>query len=185
MKATLGNTLYQEGVALANQRKLTEAKKVLGRCLALEPSLWQGWNVFGLCSYRLGEFKMAESAWRESLRLEPHANRAAHYLEELATYEEFLPHFQQALEKAQAQKWKQALVQLKALPYREFVLFSNFEGLCQLGRRRLELARDAWSRSLRLDTTNPLALRYLREVPDHTEKAKGFLNKLIIGRSGT
>jgi tetratricopeptide (TPR) repeat protein len=184
MQGNLAHFYYSQAVALANDNQLTRAKEQLQQSLSLKPDLWQGWNVLGLCCYRLGEFALTKEAWERSRELMPEQNPAEEYL---ATFHSpvlsrIQRQYKSALTSAQQGEYGCAVKILQERSFSSFVRFSNLLGLCHYALGDTSSALKAWGHSLRMDTANPLALYYIQEVTTpKPEKAEGAFARLWRG----
>lgn len=165
MKSQLARFYYDQALDLALTDQLSLAKEKLDACLSLNPQLWQGWNLLGLCCYRLGDFPQCKEAWTRSIELTPE-NPAEVYLTSLSSLSQVLADYHTALGHALDGNYRRALriMEAKSFPSYEIVRFANLLGLCQFAVGEKNAAFVSWGKSLRLDKTNPWALHYIREA---------------------
>jgi tetratricopeptide (TPR) repeat protein len=75
--------LLRLGAVLIKLGKREEARSFLESLTQKYPMYTVGWWNLGIIYYQLGEIELAESAWEESLRLEPDNNQVRVRLEQL------------------------------------------------------------------------------------------------------
>lgn len=158
---------YNKGLKLAKQKYISDAVQELKKAVSIDGAGTEGWDLLGLCYYRLGEYKNAEYCWSESLKLKPEGIDASRYLEEVSTLLNALaPVLSDIEELAAKRKFKRASSRFEKeiIPFfgPAAALF-NFGGLLRyaVGDRREAIG--FWKKTLELDRSNPQAVYYILE----------------------
>lgn len=66
------DALFNLGMMLSDQRKLTEAASLIERFLRLVPDSSKGWTALGVAQARNGEIEAAKGALSQALEIDPH-----------------------------------------------------------------------------------------------------------------
>lgn len=69
--ANHGDALFNLGMMLSDQRKLTEATAVLSRFVSLVPDSSNGWTALGVAESRNGNVEGAKTALSQALKIDP------------------------------------------------------------------------------------------------------------------
>ncbi len=69
--ANHADALYNLGMMLSDQRKLTEAASLLARFVSLVPDSSNGWTALGVAESRNGNVQGAKTALRQALEIDP------------------------------------------------------------------------------------------------------------------
>ena len=83
MKPNHHRALLRLGAVLIKLGKRYEARSFMESLTEKYPMYTVGWWNLGIVYYQLGQLKQAESAWEQSLRLEPYNNQMRIRLEQL------------------------------------------------------------------------------------------------------
>lgn len=116
------DALYNLGMMLSDQRKLTDAAELLGRFVSLVPDSSNGWTALGVAESRNGNVQGAKTALSQALEIDPQNAYALRNLGALLVNEspeEALPILAQAA---------------SLMPQDQAALYGHAQCLLQLGR---------------------------------------------------
>lgn len=165
MFENLSRYYYNQGLQEARQRQIGMAVRSLASAVSFDSKNAQAWNLAGLCHYRLGSFKTARWCWQKSMEIQPAANGAAAYLDDLEqNLQAAAPAFNKVASLATQKKYRQAARILREEICSRFgsaAALYNYLGVLEvLGGKPGEAAR-CWESVLKIDSGNAAAERYL------------------------
>lgn len=185
IKKALNTSNYHYNIALdkAQVRDLSGAIDSLNMSLRYNKRNINSRNLLGLIYFEMGEVVMALSHFVISVNYSNKNNVAVKYLRELKdnptrleTANQMSKKFNQALSYAYQRSFDLAEVQLRSVvstnPH--FVKGYLLLALCSIESSNNKRARKALKRVLKIDRTNPIAIRYLKEIGETEES----INKL-------
>ena len=180
---SLSNVLYNEGLEKAGVRDLTGAVASLHQSLKLDKNNIPARNLLGLIYYETGEIVAALSEWVISKNLQPDDNLADKYMDmvrnspaQLDDINQTIKKFNIALNYCQQDSLDLAVIQLKKVLSLNsgFLKAHLLLALLYLKAGNYERAKIEAQKTLKLDTGNVMAKRYLKEAD----------SMLIPGESG-
>ncbi len=169
----MSNTYYNMGLAKAQVRDLCGAADLLRRSIRLNKKNIQARNLLGLVYFEMGECVSALSEWVISKNFQPHKNIADNYLKliqsnptRLDTMNQTIKKYNQALEYANQKDYDMAVIQLKKVLSLNPNLIKGHQllALVYIKNKEYSKAKKAINRSLKIDFSNTLSLRYLQEI---------------------
>lgn len=175
----LSNTLYNDGLEKANVRDLSGAADSLRKSLRYYKANIPARNLLGLVYYEMGEVVDALSEWVISRSLKPDKNPAEQYLEaiqsnrsRLSSVNQTIKKYNQALLYCRQDSKDLAIIQLKKVLSMNPGLIKGRQllALLYMEEGKYERAKKELSDAIKIDTSNLLTLRYLREVNQHLQK---------------
>ncbi len=183
----IANTYYNLGLERAKYRDLSGAAELLKKALRFNKYQTDARNLLGLIYYEMGEVGDALIQWVISLNLQPSANRADYYLDNiqrnkvsLEICSQQVKKFNQALYQAQHGGEDLAILQLNRIieetPH--FVKAHILLALLYMQKEDNVRAGRSLYKVLRIDRNNPKALVLMHEVKKRTGKAEVERNKL-------
>ncbi len=170
---SLSNRYYNEGLERAEVRDLSGAIESLHQSLKLNKSNIQARNLLGLVYYECGEVVAALSEWVISKNLKPEENAADDYMElvrndpsRLETFNQTIKKFNIALNHCHQDRLDMAVIQLKKVLSMNpgFIRAHLLLALLYLNNGNYAKAKTEAQKSLKLDTGNVMAQRYLKEA---------------------
>lgn len=169
----LSNTYYNMGLAKAQIRDLTGACEMLRRSVRFNKRNTDARNLLGLVYFEMGEAVQAFSEWVISKNLQPEKNLADDYIQRLQSNAQRLDTINQTIKKynialsyAKQGNDDVAVIQLKKVLNDNPNLIKGhlLLGLLYMRKGEFEKAKKPIIKALKIDTNNPLAKRYLREI---------------------
>lgn len=173
------NHCYNDGLRRANIRDLTGAIISLKRSLQYCRQNIAARNLLGLVYYGRGEVNEALVEWIISKNLKPTDNVANYFIKKVqATPEDLekinvnIKKYNQCIQSCHQDAEDIALIQLKkvVLAHPDFVSAHQLLALLCIRKEQFERARQALTKAQRLDTTDPVTLYYLNELPAKKHK---------------
>ncbi|WP_408070492.1 tetratricopeptide repeat protein [Butyrivibrio sp. JL13D10] len=170
---SLSNRYYNEGLERAEVRDLSGAIEMLHQSLKLNKSNIQARNLLGLVYYECGEVVAALSEWVISKNLKPEENAADDYMDlvrndpsRLETFNQTIKKFNIALNHCHQDRLDMAVIQLKKVLSMNpgFIRAHLLLALLYLNNNNYAKAKTEAQKSLKLDTGNVMAQRYLKEA---------------------
>ncbi|MGN0395589.1 MAG: tetratricopeptide repeat protein, partial [Coprococcus sp.] len=174
---------YNIGLDKARVRDMSGAKEALKAALKYDKMNIDARNLLGLVYYETGEVVMALSHWVVSVNHFSGRNVAKRYIKEVRS----TPHkleatnnvarkYNQALELVKQGNKDLAFIQLRKVlsDNNKFVDGYLLLALLFIDEERYDKARKALKRVIKIDRTNPLAVRYFREMGHTDEEIMNF-----------
>lgn len=187
----LSNINYNKALEYACDDRITEAVAALRGSLELDKKNIDARNLLGLCYYRVGRAADALIQWTISYKFKKTDNIAVDYIAELessresAAMYEAVELYNEALSFAQQGNTDMAILNLKKAveKNRNLVDAMNLLALCLIERGRESEAFKLTEKVLKIDATNPLALKYYKMLKP--EKRFFLKTKINDSRSRT
>ena len=170
---SFSNYYYNQGLEKANVRDLSGAIDSLKLCLRINKYHIEARNLLGLVYFEMGESVAALSEWVISKNLCPEKNVADDYIRaiqkspsQLESINHTSRKFNLALGYCHQDSKDLAVIQLKKIlsDNPNFVQGHLLLALLYMDTAEWERARKELNRTLRIDTANTTALRYMKEV---------------------
>ncbi|WP_022762488.1 tetratricopeptide repeat protein [Butyrivibrio sp. AD3002] len=170
---SLSNRYYNDGLERAEIRDLSGAIESLHQSLKFNKSNIQARNLLGLVYYECGEVVAALSEWVISKNLKPEDNAADDYMDlvrndpsRLETFNQTIKKFNIALNHCHQDRLDMAIIQLKKVLSMNpgFIRAHLLLALLYLNNGNYAKAKTEAQKSLKLDTGNVMAARYLKEA---------------------
>lgn len=185
---SFANYCYNDGLSKAQVRDLSGAMNSLRQCLKFNKYHIEARNLLGLVYYETGQTVEALSEWVISKNLRPQKNIADDYIDaiqkspaQLEAINQKSRKFNLALNYCHQDSKDLAVTQLKKVLSENpnFVQAHLLLALLYLDAREWEKAQKEVKRCLRIDRTNTMALRYMKEV-EHALSAEteGHISKM-------
>ncbi len=171
----LSNRYYNEGLERAQVRNMSGAVESLHQSLKLNKRNIQARNLLGLVYYETGEVVAALSEWVISKNLKSEDNAADDYinlvqndLSRLETFNQTIKKFNIALNYCHQDSLDMAVIQLKKVLSMNpgFIRAHLLLALLYLNNGNYAKAKVEAEKSLKLDTGNVMAARYLKEAEE-------------------
>ena len=171
--SALSNRYYNEGLERAEIRNLSGAIESLHQSLKLNKSNIQARNLLGLVYYETGEVVAALSEWVISKNLKSEDNAADDYMDlvrndpsRLEMFNQTIKKFNIALKYCHQDSLDMAVIQLKKVLSMNpgFIRAHLLLALLYLNNGNYTKAKIEAEKSLKLDTGNVMAARYLKEA---------------------
>ena len=173
------NSYYNQGLQKARVRDLSGAVGCLKTSLSINKNNIKARNLLGLVYFEMGEVVMALSEWVVSKNLKPERNVAESYINRvqnnpnrLETMNQAIRRFNISLRYAREGNYDMATIQLKKVvamnPH--LIKAGLLLGLLLWKDGQPERAKRTFTRVLKIDRNNTLALRYLEEIDGQTAK---------------
>lgn len=164
----LSNISYNKALGYCNEDRITEAVAALRGSLEFDKKNIDARNLLGLCYFRLGRVADALIQWTISYKLKRTDNIAVDYIAELesaresAAMYEAIEQYNEALSYANQGNTDMAILNLKkALEKNKGLVDAmNLLSLCYIERGRETEAFKLSEKVLKIDSSNPIALRY-------------------------
>lgn len=175
----LSNAYYNMGLAKAQIRDLTGACELLRRSVRFDKKNINARNLLGLVYYEMGEAVQAFSEWVISKNIQPDKNVADDYIKRLQsnpvrldTINQTIKKYNIALNYAKQGNDDLAVIQLKKVLNTNPNLVKGHLLLSLLYMKRgdYDKARKPVIKALKIDTSNPLAKKYLIEINNMTDQ---------------
>lgn len=169
----LSNAYYNMGLAKAQIRDLTGACELLRRSVRFDKRNINARNLLGLVYFEMGEAVQAFSEWIISKNIQPEKNIADDYMKRLQsnpvrldTINQTIKKYNYALNYAKQGSDDLAVIQLKKVLNTNPNLIKGHLLLALLYMKRgdYERARKPITKALKIDSNNPLAKKYLKEI---------------------
>jgi len=169
----ISNRCYNEGLEKAKARDLSGAVVSLQNSLKINKKNTDARNLLGLIYSEMGEIVDALSEWVISTHFQPENNMAADYLSyfqnnptRLDTAEQVVKKYNTSLKLAKTGSYDLAVIQLKKLISLNGKHIKGLQllGLLNMKSDNLSQAKKYLKMILKVDTMNPLAMQYLKEV---------------------
>ncbi len=169
----LSNAYYNMGLAKAQIRDLTGACELLRRSVRFDKRNTNARNLLGLVYFEMGEAVQAFSEWIISKNIQPEKNIADDYIKRLQsnpvrldTINQTIKKYNIALNYAKQGSDDLAVIQLKKVLNTNPNLIKGHLLLALLYMKKgdYERARKPIMKSLKIDSNNPLAKKYLAEI---------------------
>ncbi len=169
----LSNAYYNMGLAKAQIRDLTGACELLRRSVRFDKRNTNARNLLGLVYYEMGETVQAMSEWVISKNLQPEKNLADDYIRRLQsnpvrldTINQTIKKYNLALGYAKQGNDDVAVIQLKKVlnSAPNMVKGHLLLALLYMKKGEFEKARKSLVKALKIDTSHPLAKKYLKEL---------------------
>ncbi|MBE5859706.1 MAG: tetratricopeptide repeat protein [Butyrivibrio sp.] len=198
----LSNKYYNEGLERAGVRNLSGATESLHQSLKLNKSNIQARNLLGLVYYECGEVVAALSEWVISKNLKPDDNAADEYMElvrndpaRLEMFNQTIKKYNIALNHCHQDRLDMAVIQLKKVLSMNpgFIRAHLLLALLYLNDGNYSKAKTEAEKSLKLDSGNVMAARYLKEaesmmlpqdVKSHDDSTKKVTGNVVRYQSG-
>lgn len=164
----LSATYYNRALEFCGDDRITEAVAELRKSLEFDKKNIDSRNLIGLCYYRLGRVADALIEWSISYKLKKTDNIAIDYIAELESAREAeamydaITKYNEALSFANQGNTDMAILNLKkALEKNKGLVDAmNLLSLCYVERGRESEAFKLAEKVLKIDCTNPIALKY-------------------------
>lgn len=171
----LSNLYYNRGLEKARVRDLSGAVLMLKRSLEMNKMNTHARNLLGLVYFEMGETVAALSQWVISKHFQEEENDADYYMELVQSNPAKLDQMNQAIKKynfalssALQESEDLAVIQLKKVISLNprFIRALQLLALLYMKSGEYEKARKHLVRAAKIDVSNTLTLRYLRELND-------------------
>lgn len=174
----ISNVLYNKGLERAKANDFTYAEEDLKKSILFYKNNISARNVLGLVYYETGRLSLALKEWVISSNIKRENNPAIDYVEyfqkntkEFQNLNESVKLYNQAVKFIGQKSEDMAAIQLrKAVELNpKFVYALNLLSLCYIIQGKTDKALDVIKKVLTIDTANPEALAYFKELcPDGT-----------------
>ena len=192
------NYYYNEGLAKASVRDLSGALYSLNKSLHFNKMNTQARNLLGLIYFEMGETVSALSEWVISRNFQPSHNDAERYLDaiqknpaKLETINQTIKKYNQALMYCKQNSQDLAIIQLKKVLSLNPKLIKGHQllALLYIQDGKYEQAKKYLRAAGKIDSSNTLTLRYLKEVNhmlkgDSSSKKSDKNEDLVSYRNG-
>ncbi|MCC6095060.1 MAG: tetratricopeptide repeat protein [Eubacterium sp.] len=181
----LSRIYYNQGLDMAQIRDLTGATDKLRISLQFNKNNIQARNLLGLVYYEMGEAVSALSEWVISSNLQTVNNDATYYIQNLRSDPKHLEQLNQtirqyndALDACRAGNDDIAAIELRKIVNSNPKLVKAYLllALIEIKDGKYSHARRMLKKVIRIDSVNPVALRYLKEI----DEAAGTITTLDI-----
>lgn len=173
------NLYYNDGLTKAKVHDLSGAVISLKKSLQLNKKNTNSRNLLGLVYYEMGEIVSALSEWVLSKHFQSSDNVADEYMSviqsnpsRLEVYNQSIKKYNSALSYAKQKSEDLAIIQLKKVtslnPY--FLRAHNLLALLYMMNGEKEKAKKCLRNVMKIDVNNTIALKYLHEMEDNSEK---------------
>lgn len=169
------NRYYNIGLERAGVRNLSGAAESLRQCLKLNKNHVDARNLLGLIYYEVGEVVSALNEWVMSKNIQPHKNIADDYIEDirsnpsqLDTLTQAVKKYNQALNYCRQDSLDLAVIQLKKVlsMNAKYLQAHQLLALIYISQEEWEKADKEIEKALRIDNSNTMTLRYMREIDE-------------------
>jgi tetratricopeptide (TPR) repeat protein len=183
---TMSNTYYNMGLQKAQVRDLSGAAELLRRSVGLYKANTQARNLLGLVYYEMGEIVNALKEWVISKNISPDMNIADDFIADVQSNQNRLEALNQSVRKynialgyAEQGKDDMAIIQLKKVINinEKFVKAYSLLGLLYIKKGDYDKAKRVLTKSLTIDCSNTLSVKYLNEIKDLTGQTEKELKK--------
>ena len=183
----ISNSFYNLGLEKAQIRDLSGAAECLKKSLHFNKYQTDARNLLGLIYYEMGETAEALVQWVISSNLQPHKNRAVHYLHEiqdkpgrLEAESVNIKKYNQGLFHAQNGSDDLAILQISRVVENNphFIKAHLVLALLYIAREDYTRAGKSLYKVLQIDKNNPKALWYMSIVKSNTGRAEVERRKL-------
>ncbi len=174
----LSNAYYNMGLAKAQIRDLTGACELLRRSVRFDKKNIDARNLLGLVYFEMGEAVQAFSEWVISKNIQPDKNLAGDYIRQLQsnpvrmdTINQTIKKYNVALSYAKQGSDDLAVIQLKKVLNSNPNLIKGHLLLALLYMKKGDYvkAKKPIMKTLKIDSNNPLAKKYLEEIAENTD----------------
>lgn len=178
----LSNTYYNIGLAKAQIRDLSGAADLLRRSIKFNKKNTNARNLLGLVYFEMGEAVQAMAEWVISKNYQPENNLADRYMKmlqsnpnRLDTINQTIKKFNVALGYAREENDDLAIIQLKKVLNLNPNLIKGHQllALIYMKRGEYDKAKKPVMKSLKIDNSNILSKRYLKEIEHSSNKKAG------------
>lgn len=182
----LSNAYYNMGLAKAQIRDLTGAVELLRRSVRFDKKNINARNLLGLVYFEMGEAVQALSEWVISKNIQPDKNMADDYIKKLQSNQSKLDTINQTIKKynvalnyAKQENDDLAVIQLKKVLNTNPNLIKGHLLLALLYMKKgdYDRAKKPIMKTLKIDSNNPLAKKYLEEIKKNTEEKSNDISK--------
>lgn len=177
----MSNTYYNQGLVRANNRDLSGAVDILTRAVRLNKNNVDARNLLGLVYFEMGEAVEAFSEWVLSANIQPENNAATRYLKtiranqtKLDTLNQSIKKYNTALKYAKDGETEMAILQLNKVLNMNPNLIKAYELLTLMYMKRglYVKARKCIMLALKIDTCNPLCIKYKKEIESYLDNQR-------------
>ncbi len=188
------NYWYNDGLKRAGIRDLTGAIASLKRSLQYNRVNLAARNLLGLVYYGRGDIMEALVEWILSKNFRPDDNIASEYLDkvqevpgELENINEAAKHYNQGLAYARQDAVDMAIIQVKKAVdlHPDYVKAQQLLCLLYLENGQVSNARSAILKAHKLDTTDPITLKYMYEINQIRKERSGKTKSKDAGKEQT
>lgn len=167
------NRYYNIGLERAGVRDLSGAAESLRQCLKLNKNHVEARNLLGLIYYETGEVVSALNEWVMSKNIKPLKNIADDYIEDirsnptqLDTLTQAIKKYNQALNYCLQDSVDLAVIQLKKILSMnpKYLQAHQLLALIYMSQEDWDKAEKEVEKALRIDTSNTLTMRYMKEI---------------------
>ncbi len=175
----LSNTYYNIGLEKAKVRDLSGAAESLKKSLQFNKKNTDARNLLGLVYCEMGETVAALSEWVLSKYLQPQDNAADAYIDTIQANPAGLENVNQTIKKynaaltaAKSRNEDLAIIQLKKVVMLnpKFIRALQLLGLLYMQMDDYQKAYKYLKMAKRIDSSNTITLRYMREVCSHLQR---------------
>ncbi len=176
------NRYYNIGLERAGVRDLSGAVESLRQCLKLNKNHAEARNLLGLVYYETGEVVSALNEWVMSKNIQPHKNIADDYIEDirsnpsqLDTLTQAVKKYNQALNYCRQDSIDLAVIQLKKVLSMnpKYLQAHQLLALIYMSQEDWEKAEKEVEKALRIDNSNTVTMRYMREIDQVVSQQEG------------
>lgn len=176
------NRYYNIGLERAGVRDLSGAAESLRQCLKLNKNHVEARNLLGLIYYETGEVVSALNEWVMSKNIKPLKNIADDYIEDirsnptqLDTLTQAVKKYNQALNYCTQDSVDLAVIQLKKVLSMnpKYLQAHQLLALIYMNQEEWDKAEKEIEKALRIDTSNTLTMRYMKEIDIAVSQEEG------------
>ncbi|MCM1102623.1 MAG: tetratricopeptide repeat protein [Clostridium sp.] len=176
------NRYYNIGLERAGVRDLSGAAESLRQCLKLNKNHVEARNLLGLIYYETGEVVSALNEWVMSKNIKPLKNIADDYIEDirsnptqLDTLTQAVKKYNQALNYCMQDSVDLAVIQLKKVLSMnpKYLQAHQLLALIYMSQEDWDRAEKEVEKALRIDTSNTLTMRYMKEIDFAVSQEEG------------
>lgn len=176
------NRYYNIGLERAGVRDLSGAAESLRQCLKLNKNHVEARNLLGLIYYETGEVVSALNEWVMSKNIKPLKNIADDYIEDirsnptqLDTLTQAVKKYNQALNYCMQDSVDLAVIQLKKVLSMnpKYLQAHQLLALIYMSQEEWDKAEKEVEKALRIDTSNTLTMRYMKEIDFAVSQEEG------------
>lgn len=182
----MSNTYYNMGLQKALVRDLSGASELLRRSVGLYKENVQARNLLGLVYYEMGEIVNALKEWVISKNISSDMNIADDFIADVQSNQNKLEALNQSIRKynialgyAEQGKDDMAVIQLKKVINinEKFVKAYSLLGLLYIKKGDYDKAKRVLTKSLTIDYSNTLSIKYLNEIKELTGQTDKEIKK--------